>query len=287
MKAHYRFPLNFSFSIKIQCLLLTLTSALLPSCTFLSNRDHVKTYSSFQGIQRIAIFLQRWPVYRQKPDRNDLGEDFIKNKTYFYGSWQPAAQINPRAVDLQDIDDSLVRETLIKVLEGKGYQVILGDVLPGAAESLTADALMAQCQAVNPQVDAFLFLYYAPTLFMSQARATPRDHAGKSYSLQEIIHLLGPGTDAVIWVGNRSQGSPVNSMSHAFIYLSMTLFKARDWQMLLEVADSQAGGKVRPWIPQCPPGPTDHDYFADAGIIQRLMLQNLRCRLGRLIPEAF
>ena len=267
--------------------MLSLTSAFLPSCTFLSNRDHVQRYSSFQGIQRVAVFLQRWPVYRQKPDRNDLGEDFIKNRTYFYGSWQPAAQINPRAVDLQDIDDSPVIETLIKVLEGKGYQVILGDVLPGAAESLTADAIMAQCQAVNPQVDAFLFLYYAPTLFMSRAQATPKDHGRKSYSLQEIIQLPGPGADAVIWVGNRSQSSPVNSMSHAFIYLSMTLFKARDWQMLLEVADSQAGGKVRPWIPRCPPGPTDHDYFADAGIIQRLMLQNLRCRLGRLIPDAF
>jgi hypothetical protein len=76
-------------------------------------------------------------------------------------------------------------------------------------------------------------------------------------------------------------------MSHAFIYLSMTFFKALDWQMLLAEADSQVGGKIRPWIPRCPPPPSDKDYLADPGIIRELMVNNLKCRLRHQIPYAF
>lgn len=287
MKANYTDLWSSSLSLKTQYLAVILTISLLPGCTFLSNRDYVQQYAAFQGTKRLAIFLQRWPVYLQKPAQNDLGEDFIKTKTYFFGPWKPAAQLSPRAVDIQDIDDSLVGEILIKVLERKGYQVFLVDLEPLGAESLTVGAIMAQYQAINPPVDAFLFCYYSPTLFLSHAQATPRDQARKSYSLQEIMQMLEPGTDSVIWVGIRGPHAPFNSVSHAFIFLSMTWFKALNWQMIMAEADSQVGGKVRPWIPRCPPGPTERDYAADAGVIRTLMVKNLECRLRHMIPDAF
>lgn len=279
--------MNQSFYLKIQFLLTIITIILLPSCTFLSNRDYLQQHSELQGIKRIAIFLQRWPVYLRKPAQSGLGEDFIKAKTYFNGAWQPADQVDPRAVDIQDIDDGLMGEILVKALEDKGAQVFLVEQKPFGAESLTNEAIMAQYQAINPTVDAFLFCYYSPTLFVSQARAVPQDHTSKSYSLQEIIQIMRSGSDPIIWVGNRDQHSPADSMSHAFIYLSMTMFKALNWQTLLALADSQIGGTVRPWIPHCPPGPTDLDYPADAKVIQDLMIDNLKCRLHHQLPDIF
>ena len=76
-------------------------------------------------------------------------------------------------------------------------------------------------------------------------------------------------------------------MSHAFIYLSMAVFKALNGQTLMAAADSQVGGKVRPWIPRCPPPPTDENYRADPGIIRNLMVNNLKCRLRHQILDAF
>ena len=258
---------------------------LLSSCTCLSNREYIQQYAPFQGIRRIAVFIQRWPAYLQKPGQGDLGDGFIKTKTIFSGPWQPAAPMNPRAIDIQDIDNCLMAEILVSELESKGYQVFLMDTL--ASESVSVEMLMAQYQAINPPVDAFLFCYYAPTVFVSKAQATPKDHERRSYSLQELVQLLEPGGDAVIWVGTRSPRAPANSISHAFIYISMTFFKALNWQTLLAEADSQVGGKVRPWIPRCLPAPTEQDYWADPGIIQRLMVNNLKCRLRHQIPYAF
>jgi predicted CoA-binding protein len=263
-----------------------LTGALLSSCTFLSNRDYSKQYAPFQGVQRIAVFLQHWPFYLQKSGRNSLGEDFIRPQTIFLGPWQPAGQVNPRAVDIQDIDDGLMGEILVRILEEKGYQVFLVN-LPFAGESVSAEMLMAQYQAINPPVDAFLFCYYAPTLFVSHAREAPKDHAQRSYSLGEIVQGLSPRTDSVIWVGQRDQNSPADSISHAFIYLAFTIFKASNWQTLMAEADSQVGGQVRAWIPRCPPAPTAKNYGADPGIIERLMVNNLKCRLRHQIPDAF
>ena len=258
---------------------------LLSSCTCLSNREYVRQYAPFQGVQRIAVFIQRWPAYLQKPGQGDLGEGFINTRTIFSGPWQPATQMNPRAIDVQDIDNCRMAEILVGELERKGYQVSLMETL--ASESVSVEMLMAQYQAINPPVDAFLFCYYTPTVFVSKAQATLKDHERRSYSLQELVQLLEPGGEAVIWVGTRSLRAPANSISHAFIYLSMTFFKALNWQTLLAEADSQVGGKVRPWIPKCPPPPTEQDYWADPGIIQRLMVNNLKCRLHHQIPYAF
>jgi hypothetical protein len=277
---------SFSVNLMARCLIVILIYTLLPSCICLSNRDYLQEYAPFQGVHRIAVFLQRWPVYLQKSGQNGLGEGFIKPETVFYGPWQPAPQLNPRAVDIQDIDNCLIGDVLVRILENKGYQVFLVDI-PSASESATVKMLMAQYQAINPPVDAFLFCYYAPTLFLSHAEGAPKDHTAKSYSLWEMMSGLSPGTDSVIWVGDRSKNSPNNSMSHAFIYWSMTFFKASDWRTLMASADSQVGGQVRPWIPRCPPASTDKNYRADPGIIQNLMVDNLKCRLGRQIPYAF
>ena len=266
--------------------MVILACALLSSCTFLSNRNYIQKYAPFQGVHRIAVFLQHWPVYLQKPGRNDLGEDFIKTHTIFLGPWEPAGQVNPRAVDIQDIDNCLMGEILVRILENKGYQVFLVD-LPFAGESVTVEMLMAQYQAINPPVDAFLFCYYAPTLYVSHAQEAPKDHATRSYSLWEIVSRLSPGTDSVIWVGDRSRNSPPNSMSHAFIYWSMTIFKASNGQTLMAEADSRVGGQVRPWIPRCPPAPTSKNYWANPGIIKGLMIDNFKCRLRHEIPYAF
>ena len=259
---------------------------LLSSCTFLSNQSYVRQYPECRGIRRVAVFVQRWPVYLKKPSRDDLGEDFIKIQTIFFGPWEPAAQVNPRAVDIQDIDNCLMGEILVRILESKGYQVVLVD-LPFVGESVTVEMLMAQYQAINPPVDAFLFCYYTPTLFVSHAQEAPKDHATRSYSLWEIVSRLSPGTGSVIWVGDRRSNSPTNSISHAFIYWSMTIFKALNRRTLMAEADSQVGGQVRPWIPRCPPAPTDKNYWANPGVIQNLMVDNLKCRLSHQIPDAF
>ena len=65
--------------------MVILAGALLPGCVNLSNREALKKYAPFVGVQRLAVFIQHWPVYLQKPGRNDLGEDFIKPQTIFLG----------------------------------------------------------------------------------------------------------------------------------------------------------------------------------------------------------
>ncbi len=261
---------------------------LIASCTFLSDRQYVQQNPQYRGIRRIAVFLQRWPADSQLPGHRDLGDDFIKKTTHFLGPWEPGGNKNPRALDIQDIDDTLMGQVLLEALESKGYQPFLAQALPGpTAAAASVATMMAQYQAMDSGVDAFLFCFYAPTLFLSHPPAGPPASSKRAYRLQEIVHLVSPGSGGVTWAGPRAALAPKNSISHAFIYVSMTMFKALDWQMLWEVADSQAGGRNRPWIPQCPPGPTDQDYWADPGIIQTLMVNNIKCRLRHLIPNAF
>ncbi len=260
---------------------------ILPSCTFLSNRDYVQAHSAYHGTRRIVIFIQRWPFYLQRPEQSDLGADFIKTKTLFYSSFEPAAHINPRAIDIQDIDDRWIGEVLVKVLKKKGYQTFIVDMRPAVSGAETVAMIMAGYQALDRQVDAFLFCFYSPTLFLAHARSTPQDRGTRSYGLEEVVQILQPGSRSVTWAGPRAAMAPHNSISHSFIYLSLTLFKALDWQPLWEATDSQVGGKVRPRLPECLPAPADLNYWADAGIIQRLMLQNLECRLRHIIPDSF
>jgi len=260
---------------------------LLPACTFLSNQTYTRQYPQYQGLMRIAVFVQHWPVYQELANQNDLGADFIKKSTLFSGPWQPAGLLNPRAVDIQDIDDEVVTTLLTQVLTEKGYEPFLSGVFPSQPGPITVEEIMAKCQAVDPWVDAFLFCFYSPVVFCAEAQATPAAHRQRSYGLQELIGILNPGETQVIWAGPRAAQASLRSISHAFIYVSLTMFKTLDWRPLWEVADSQMGGRRQLNLAQCPPGPTDQNYPADAAIIQRLMTSNLTCRLQHLVPDAF
>jgi hypothetical protein len=247
----------------------------------------VQQHAGYGGITKVAIFLQKWPVYLQLPNQNNPGMEFIRTSTLFAGPWEPAGRINPRAVDVQDIDDKLMGHILSKVLKEKGYQPFVLGIIPSSPGPITAAEIMAKCQAVNPEMDAMLFCFYSPTVYFANAQATPTAHRRRSYSLQEIIHILNPGGKYVIWAGPRSALAPKNSISHAFIYISLTMFKAWDWQPLWEVTNSEVGGLLRPQLANCPPAPTKENYPADAAMIKRLMGNNLTCRLKHLIPYAF
>ncbi|HAY20937.1 MAG TPA: hypothetical protein DCY27_01970 [Desulfobacterales bacterium] len=260
---------------------------LLSSCTLLSNQSYTRQYPEYRGIKRVAVFVQRWPAYLQLPNQNEPGADFIKKSTLFTGPWQPAGLMNPRAVDVLDVDDNVAADLLLQVLTEKGYQPFLSGVLPSQPGPITVEEIMAKCEAVNRGVDAILFCFYSPTVFLAAAETTPKDHHRRSYSLHEIIQTLNPGGAYATWAGPRAAQAPPNSISHAFIFVSLTMFKVLDWRPLWEVADSQIGGRMRVKLAQCPPAPTNQNYPADAGIIQRLMCNNLTCRLRHLIPDAF
>ncbi len=260
---------------------------LLPGCTFLSNQSYIQQYPQNRGLKRVAVFIQRWPVYLQLPNQNDLGSDFIKKSTLFTGPWQPAGSINPRAVDIQNIDDEVTATLLNQVLTEKGYQPFISGVFPPQPGPITVEAIMARSQVVDPEFDAFLFCFYSPVVFCAEAQATPKDHQRRSYGLQELIGVLNPGANYVIWAGPRATQASPNSVSHAFIYVSLTMFRALDWAPIWEVADSQIGGRLRVNLAQCLPAPTDQNYPADAGVIQRLICNNLTCRLHHLVPDAY
>jgi len=231
--------------------------------------------------------VQRWPAFLQLPNQDSPGADFIKESTLFTGPWQPAGLINPRGVDVLDINDEVVQNLFLQVLTEKGYQPYAAGVFPSQTGHITVAEIMAKCQALDQEVDALLFCFYSPAVFCAEAKATPKDHQRRSYGLGELIGFLNPGGNRVIWAGPRAVQAPPNSISHAFIYVSLTMFRAYDWRPLWEAADSHTGGRLRVTVSACPPGPTDQNYWADAAIMQRLMVNNLRCRLEHLIPDAF
>lgn len=274
-------------SAKAHWLVVILACSLLSSCTFLSNKNYVQHYPEYRGIKRVALFVQHWPVYQQLPNQDNPGAGFIKESTLFTGPWQPAGLISRRAVDVQDIDDRVVGDLFLQVLTEKGYQPYMAGVFPSQPGSVNVAEIMAKCQVMDRDVDAFLFCFYTPAVFCAEAKAAPKDHTSRSYGLQELIGRLNPGEGRVIWAGPRAAQAPPNSISHAFIYVSLTMFKAHDWLPLWEIADSDTGGRLRVPLMTCPPGPTDQNYWADAAMIQRLMCDNLRCRLKHLVPYAF
>jgi hypothetical protein len=271
----------------LRSVLSVLWLGLLVGCIPLSNQAYVEQHLDYRGIRRVAVFVRRWPCYQQLAGQNFPGASFIGRRTVFYGPWEAAKPVNPRAVDVQDIDDGQITELLLRTLQAKGYQPVLSGVVPSSLESVTAENLMANYQAMDQDVDAFLFCFYSPVLYVADPQFTPEDHWQRSYSLTEVMAKLAPGSDYVIWAGPRSSQALKNSISHAFIYVSLTMFRALDWRPFWETADSQVGGRFRVAVAQCLPGPTDEDYRADAGIIQRLMYNNLKCRLRHLIPDAF
>jgi hypothetical protein len=196
-------------------------------------------------MRRVAVFVQRWPAYLQLPNQNDPGADFITKSTQFTGPWKPAGLMNLRAVDIQDIDDGMVATLLTQVLTDKGYQPFVSGVFPPQPGPITVEEIMAMGEALDRGVDAFLFCFYSPVVFCADPQSTPKDHQRRSYSLDELIGILNPGFNYVMWADPRAARAPTNSISHAFIYVSLTMFKALDWRPVWEIADSQTGWPSR------------------------------------------
>ncbi len=259
----------------------------LPSCVFFHDAEYYRTAERLRGTSRVAVFIQRWPCYLQLNQQTGMGDEFIKPHTLFYGPWEPDGNLSPRAVDVQDIDDCLMEEILVHELKRKGYQPEVAAIGPGPATGITVAQIMARYQAINPEVKAFLFCFYSPTVYLADAGLTPAEHGCRPFSLLEVIGILNPGGRWVMWAGKRAALAPPRSISHAYIYVSLSLFSAWKWQPLWMTADSRVGGTVRPFLVECPPEPTKKAYRADAAIISRIMYDNLKCRLGHLIPSAF
>lgn len=257
----------------------------LPACTPMSNRSYVERHPEYRGIERVAVFVQRWPVYRQIQGQGEMQLEFISKSTPFLNAWSPADRLPPRAVDVADIDDALMGELLLEALRNKGHDPFLAEAMAPGRE--TPAGVMGRFLTVAPEIDAFLFCFYAPTLYFSRDDKAPADRGSRSYSLAEIIRTLNPRGDQVVWAGPRAGRAPPDSISHAFIDLSMTLFKAGDQQVLWTVSGSQVGGRLRGMVWNCPPEPTEEDYPVSAAQIRRLMVDNVRCRLRRLTPQAF
>jgi len=267
--------------VLLGCLIISLSS-----CVMLSNREYTREAAAARGVIRVGIFLERWPHFLAKTDQNSLGSDFITDHTIFFGPWKPAENINPHAMDILDITDEDVARKLMDALIDRGYEPHLISELPGA-EQKTVQSLMESHLQSNKEVDGFLFCYYAPTLFVTGTNFLPAGGKHQSIGLSELSQSLHPGAGDFIWSGQRLAKAPPQTITHAFIYVNLTLFNARDWQPLWMVADSRVGGKIRPSITECPPGPTERDYWTDPAMVERIMLRNLRCRLWHLLPDAF
>jgi len=271
--------------------LLVLVVLGLNSCNFIRTLHPDGAYQEmaqrFRNTHRVAVFVQRWPCYLKLPAQAHLGNDFIRTSTPFAGAFQPTEELPPRAIDVTDIDACLVEEILFRELAKKGFQPELGHVGPLPNRSVTVSEIMARYQVINPEVQSFLFCFFSPTLFVAQAEKAPKERHRRSFSLLEIINLLNPGQTSVIWAGPQAAEAPSGAISHAFIYWSMTLFRAWTWEPLVLVADSRVATRPRFDLPRCPPGPTAENYPADAEVIIRLMTDNLRCRLRFLLPDAF
>lgn len=265
--------------------LLLMGASLVSGCTPMSNKPYVEQHAEYQGVNRIAVFLQRWPVYHQLHGQSEMQLDFITTNTFFLNAWEPADRIPPRAVDVKDIDDRLMGQLLLEALRNKGHEPFIAEMVSGDRESVAE--IMAKYLVFDPHVDGFLFCFYSPTLYFASPDKVPPEHQRRSYSLEEIAQILHPGGSGLIWAGPQAARSRPDSISHAFVYLSMTMFKAIDNQVLWTIAGSQVGGRIRVKVWDCPPEFTEEDYRTDVAVVRRLMINNVRCRLRYIIPDAF
>ena len=265
--------------------LVSVSLSLLAACVMLSNRQLTQDLAAAQGVVRVGVVLQHWPHFLAKEGQKTLGEDFITLQTVLHGPWQPARPVNPLAMDVAEVTAADVAHILQLALLKRGYEPLLVSDLPEAAPPRTVKELLARQEEAYPELDGFLFCYYAPTLIVASPELLPPGAGERSVSLWELAGKAGRRGN-LIWSGKRLSQAPPHTMVHAFIYISMTLFKAKTHQELWLTADSRVGGPIRPAIAECLPAPTDKDYRTDPAMIRRIMLNNLRCRLWHLLPEA-
>lgn len=265
--------------------LLSASVSLVAACVMFSNRQLTQDLAAAQGVVRVGVVLQRWPHFLAKEGQKTLGEDFITLQTIFHGPWQPAKPVNPLAMDVAEVTDADMAHILQLALLKRGYEPLLVSDLPEAAAPRTVREVMARQEEAYPELDGFLFCYYAPTLFVASPELLPPGAGERSLSLWELAGKAGCRGN-LIWSGKRLGQAPPHTMVHAFIYVSLTLFRAKTHEELWLTADSRVGGPIRPAIAECLPAPTDRDYRTDPAMIRRIMLNNLRCRLWHLLPDA-
>lgn len=257
----------------------------LSACVFMGNRVLRQDLASARGIVRVGIVLQRWPHFLAQPHQNSLGSDFIRGQTPFFGPWQLSQNPNPYAMDVADVTDADVARTLEEALRARGYEAHLISLPLDPETGTTVQEFLEKYGSPEQDVDGWLFCYYAPTLYVTDKQFLPSGAQKRSIRLAELTQVMGREGN-LSWAGKRRSQASAQTISHAFIYLSMSLFNSRDGQPVWMVADSRVGGRIRPSVIECPPGPTDRDYPADAAMVQRIMLSNLRCRLWHLLPDA-
>lgn len=270
---------------QVRAVFLGCLAICLSACVVLSNRVLRQDLAPAQGIVRVGIVLQRWPHFLAQPHQNSLGSDFIRDRTPFFGPWQPAQSPNPHAMDVADVTDAHITLTLVEALRARGYEAELISLPLDPEAGTTVRDFLDKYGSGRQDVDGWLFCYYAPTLFVTDKQFLPAGAQKRAIGLAELARGMGREGN-LSWAGKRRSQASVQSISHAFIYFSMSLFSAQDGQPVWMVAESRVGGRIRPLITECPPGPTDRDYPADAAMVQRIMLNNLRCRLRHLLPDA-
>ncbi len=264
------------------CLIL---GAVPAGCVQLSNKAMVERSPGYHGLLRVGVLLRHWPAYQQLPGKPQLDSDFISRDTPFFAALETARDPHPRAVDLAGLDDE-VGEAFLEALRNRGYEPVL---LPVEALVPTPEPLavfLARQRLLTPELDAYLFCFYAPTLYVSHPDRGPAARGERSYTVEEMVRLLNPGRRQVLWAGPAASQAPAISISQAVVHLALTLFRAQDGRALWQVADSRVAGHPHGIVANCPPFPSREDYWTGGDVIRRLMRDNLRCRLHYLLPDA-
>ncbi len=269
----------------LSLVLCSLVVSQAAACVMLSNRQLTHDLAASRGVVRVGVVLQHWPHFLAKEGRNSLGEDFIDLQTRFAGPWQPAQPVHPLAMDMAEVTADDVGQVFLVAMRKRGYEPVLLS-LPPAATPPRVEDLLRRYEESYPELDGFLFGYYAPTLFVASAELLPPGAGQQSVRLAALASKAGRRGN-LIWSGKHLTQAPPHTMVHAFIYTSLTLFKAKTHESLWLTADSRVGGPIRPAIAECLPAPTEKDYRTDPAMIRRIVLNNLRCRLWHLLPDAW
>jgi hypothetical protein len=181
----------------------------------MSNRPYVERYPEYRGIRRVAVFLQRWPVYSKLKGEGVTELDFIQKDTPFLNALEPAERLDPRAVDVKDIDDGLMGQLLLEAFRYKGYDPFLAEI--ASSDQETVAGIMARYLDIAPRVDGFLFCFYSPTLYFSRAEKVPPDHRFRLFARNRPFAESGRRSGDL----GRAPGWPrFAQLHHPCLYLS-------------------------------------------------------------------
>ncbi len=259
--------------------------AVAVGCTGMSNRPYTRSAPEYRGLTRVAVLLRHWPAYRQLPGQPRLDNDFITGDTPFFGGLEPRKEPEPRAVDVAGLEEE-VADTVLNALRRRGYEPVLLSAEALAPAGMPVSEFLARQRLLTPEVDACLLGFYGPTLYVSRPERAPVGAQFRSYTLEEVVRHLTPGRGRLLWAGPAAPQAPPQSISHAVIHLSLTLFRVADGRPVWQAAGSRVAGHPKGIVVNCPPFPSREDYWTGPEVIRRLMLDNLACRLHFLLPDA-